>query len=90
MAFLKDNYAITCLNSFQRKKVKEILSNLFMYARISQKSNSEKARLTHKDMRRTIGNLIKDITKDGTQDLADPSGEVHKKNTRILVSWKTD
>lgn len=54
------------------------------------KSNSEKARLIHKEIRRKKGNYIKDITKDGTRGLIDPSGEVHKKNTRILVCWKKD
>lgn len=54
------------------------------------KSNSEKARLGYKEIRRKKGNYIKGITKDGTRGLTDPSDEVHKRNTRILVSWKKD
>lgn len=36
------------------------------------------------------GNYIKDITKDGTRVLTEPSGELHKSNTRIFISWKKD
>jgi len=49
------------------------------------KSNSEKARLIHKEIRRKKGNYINDITEDGTRGLTAPSGDVHETNTRTLV-----
>lgn len=33
---------------------------------------------------------MKDITKDGARHLTDPSGEIHKRNTGILVCWNKD
>lgn len=61
-----------------------------MYMIEFHKSTSEKARLIHKEIRRKKGNYMKDIAKDGTRGLTDPSGEVHKTNTRILVCWEKD
>jgi len=56
-----------------------------MYMVEFHKSNSEKARLIHKEIRRKKGNYINDITEDGTRGLTAPSGDVHETNTRTLV-----
>lgn len=61
-----------------------------MYMVGFHQSNSEKARLIHKEIRTKKGNYMKDITKDGTRHLTDPSGEIHKRNTGILVCWNKD